>query len=81
MELFAARLEGSRINVAALGEAAGLAPTTALRWLGLLQDRGLITRRRDPASDRNVRIDLTDAAEDILRAYLVAALRLSPWVA
>jgi len=80
MELLARRLEGRSVTTNALGQAAGLRPTTALRWIATLQDRGLIARRTHPEDDRILLVSLTDEAEDRLRGYFAGALRLSPWV-
>lgn len=80
MELFARRLEGRPVTVNALGEAAGLAPTTSLRWIGRLHSHGLIARQPHPKDERPILVSLTDEAEDRLRGYFMGALRLSPWV-
>jgi DNA-binding MarR family transcriptional regulator len=42
---------------------------------------GIPIRRAHPDDERIVLVTLTDEGEDRLRAYLAAALRLSPWVA
>lgn len=80
MELLARRLEGRPVTMNALGEAAGLAPTTSLRWIARLLARGLIARRAHPEDERTILIGLTDEADDRLRGYFLGALRLSPWV-
>jgi MarR family protein len=81
MELLARRLEGRRIAIGALAEAADLAPTTSLRCLARLRAAGLIARRPHPQDERTVIVDLTDEAEDRLRAWLAGARRISPWIA
>lgn len=80
LALLAARFDGSRSTVSAIGNAAGLAPATAQRQMLRLAEAGLIRRDSDPADERVVRLALTDEAEDRMRAYLTAALRLSPWL-
>lgn len=80
LELFAARLEGYRLTMTALGEAAGLRATTALRWVHALEEKGLIRRHADPEDERLVLLDLTENAADAIRAYLTSALTLSPWL-
>ena len=41
LDLFAAELEGNRVSVSSLCIAAGVAPTTALRWIARMTDMGL----------------------------------------
>ena len=81
LEALAARLEGRALGLSELGEAAGLAQTTAHRGVNRLVARGLLARRPHPEDERIVLIDLTDEAADRLRAYLRAAFSLSPWIA
>lgn len=53
LDLFAARLDGRLISVTSACYAAGVPPTTALRWLGVLEKAGLV-ERIDHTSDRRV---------------------------
>ena len=80
LEVFAARLEGRRPGITRLIDMAELAPATAHRWIEVLTKRGFLVRRADPARAHAVLIDLTEEAADRLRAYLKAALSLSPWL-
>lgn len=70
LDLMAARLGGERVSVSSLCIAAAVPPTTALRWIRLLTDRGILIREADPADGRRIFIGLSDdAAEAILRWY------------
>ncbi len=80
LELYANRVEGRRIDVAGLSAATGLPPATCLHWLDWLAGRGMIFRDARAADDESALIDLTDAGADEMRAYLLASLRISPWV-
>lgn len=80
LELLAARMEGRRFAVTEVAEAAGIPLTTSLRRLQGLEDRGLVVRRPCPRNRRIVLMDLSDEADDRLRAYLAAALAVSPWI-
>jgi DNA-binding MarR family transcriptional regulator len=80
LEVFAARLEGRRIAMTDLGTAARFPQTTAYEWIRRLIDRGLLLRLPDPNDERIALIDLSDDAAERMRAYLTAALRLSPWI-
>ncbi|HYI64754.1 MAG TPA: hypothetical protein VEW71_07715 [Allosphingosinicella sp.] len=80
LEVLSARLGGRRSGITRLIEAAELAPATAQRRIEALTKRGLLVRRADPERAHAVLLDLTEEAADRLRAYLKAALSLSPWL-
>lgn len=75
---YEARLRGESPSATRLGEAAGLAPSTALRWIRALCTEGILVSQADPSDSRIARISLTDDAAARTQAYLTAALRLSP---
>ncbi len=72
LDLFAARLAGERVSVSSLCIAAAVPPTTALRWIGQLTDRGLFQRVDDPADGRRAFIALSDEATRGLTAWAQA---------
>ena len=78
LDLFAARLEKRRVAVSSLCIAAGVPPTTALRWIKTLTDVGLLVRVADPQDGRRVHIELAPGTAGRLESYLVAAQRVSP---
>jgi DNA-binding MarR family transcriptional regulator len=78
LDLMAARLEKHRVAVSSLCIAAAVPPTTALRWIKTLTEKGLLVRRADPADGRRVYIELSDEAARALAAYIRAAQRISP---
>lgn len=70
LDLLAARLENSRVSVSSLCIAASVPPTTALRWIRQLTDRGLLDRQADPKDGRRIYITLSEAGmEAILRWF------------
>jgi len=70
LDLMAARLGKERVSVSSLCIAAAVPPTTALRWIRLLTERGILIREADPADGRRIFIALSDAAaEAITRWY------------
>lgn len=75
LDLMAARLEGRRVAVSSLCIAAAVPPTTALRWIKQLTDRGLFVRVADPRDGRRVFIELADRAADAIAAYFQALAR------
>jgi DNA-binding MarR family transcriptional regulator len=77
LDLMAARLERRQVAVSSLCIAAAVPPTTALRWIKLLTDQGLLVRIADPSDGRRVFIELADQAADGMMNYLAAAHRLA----
>ncbi|HVQ08285.1 MAG TPA: hypothetical protein VMS43_07605 [Allosphingosinicella sp.] len=78
LDLMAARLEGQRVAVSSLCIAAAVPPTTALRWIKMLTDRGLFVRAADPRDGRRVYIELSDDTARALAACLGAVQRIAP---
>jgi hypothetical protein len=54
LDLMAARLANQRVSVSSLCIAAAVPPTTALRWIRQLTERGVFSRIDDPADGRRV---------------------------
>jgi len=75
LDLLAARLAGQRVSVSSLCIAASVPPTTALRWIRQLTDRGILTRIDDPEDGRRVFIDLTDDATEAALSWAQAVRR------
>lgn len=61
LDLFVAWAGGVRISVTSSCIASGVPPTTALRWLLILEDKGLITRSNDVRDKRRIWVELTKA--------------------
>lgn len=81
LDLLAARLENTRVSVSSLCIAAAVPPTTALRWIRQLTDRGLLERQADPRDGRRIFIGLSDSGSAAVlrwfqqsRAHFQAAL-------
>ncbi|CAN5234790.1 hypothetical protein BH10PSE13_BH10PSE13_01420 [soil metagenome] len=75
LDLMAARLDGKRVSVSSLCIAAAVPPTTALRWITQLTERGIFHRHNDPDDARRVFIALSDEAADSLAGWFSAARR------
>ncbi|MEC3912353.1 MarR family transcriptional regulator [Sphingobium sp. CR2-8] len=76
LDLLAARLEQERVSVSSLCIAAAVPPTTALRWIRTLTDKGLVERQADPHDGRRVFIALAQEAADALTRWFGASRRL-----
>ncbi|WP_423828193.1 MarR family transcriptional regulator [Sphingomonas oleivorans] len=70
LDLMAARLDARKVAVSSLCIAAAVPPTTALRWIKMLTDEGLLIRVADPHDGRRVFIELSDAAAEGMAAYM-----------
>lgn len=69
LELFHAELTHRRVPVSNLCSAAAVPATTALRWLKMLVDKGIVIRRDDPLDGRRVYVELQPQTSDALKRY------------
>lgn len=69
LDLTLAYLEGRKIYVSSACIASGVPPTTALRWLKILEDEGLAVRMPDKQDRRKSSIAVTDRGFQSLEAY------------
>ncbi len=76
LDLMAARLEGKQVAVSSLCIAAAVPPTTALRWIGVLTEGGLVARVADRNDGRRVYIELAEPTARALTAWLDEARRM-----
>jgi DNA-binding MarR family transcriptional regulator len=72
LELYAAELAQRRMTVNQVCIGAAVPPTTALRWINMLEQRGMILRRSDPMDGRRAFLSLspttTHDMEELLRS-------------
>ncbi len=80
LELFAHRLAGQPTTVQGLGIATGTPLAATLNWIDWLAERGTASRNAVSEQEASSIVELTDTGADQIRAYLLAALELSPWV-
>jgi DNA-binding MarR family transcriptional regulator len=84
LELYQSHLRQFRMKVSSVCAASGVPATTALRWMKMMERKGLIERCADPRVGRRIFVSLSPAAVaamDALFAKLVAqaaALQLLP---
>jgi len=76
LDLTAARLEGRQVSVSSLCIAAAVPTTTALRWIKLLIDRGMVDRMSDPSDARRAFIALAPATAAAMELCTEAVLNL-----
>jgi len=69
LELYAAELAQRRVAAGQLCSHAGLAPTTGLRWLGILEASRLIMRHADPLDARRSFVALSSEGQQAMESY------------
>jgi len=68
---FTARREA--LSITGLCHAANVPSTTALRWVKLMEQKGMVTRRRDKNDARRIFLVLTTFGKEMMTNYLSAA--------
>jgi hypothetical protein len=69
LELYAACLEQHRVTTTTLCLSAAVPPTTALRWIGTLEQQGLVTKQGDRFDARRVFIELSVTGKNMIERY------------
>ena len=79
LELYAAELGQQRQSVSSICIGADVPQTTALRWIALLEKKGLIRREADRFDGRRVFLMLTNTSREAMaRFFGLAAGRITP---
>ena len=72
LDLYVAAREGRRVPTTSACIGAHVPPTTALRWLRILETRGLVGREDDGRDGRRTFVKLTARGEAVMEAFLGA---------
>lgn len=75
LDLFIAANVNKRVSVTSACIASGVPATTALRWVTILMERGLIERQEDPDDRRRVFVRLTKQGWDAMTRCLEGAMK------
>ena len=70
LDLYIAHARGKVVSVSSACIGSAAPPTTGLRWLGILQQEGLVLRENDPQDQRRVNVRLSPDAITRLETYL-----------
>ena len=70
LDLFIARNEGRNVSVSSACIAADVPPTTALRWIAILEDRCAILKEPDPGDRRRTYLRISEPAYQDLHRYI-----------
>jgi DNA-binding MarR family transcriptional regulator len=72
LDLMDAENRRLRISITSACIASGVPPTTALRWIAALEDRGLVVRQQDETDRRRVFLALSDKGRTLMEAFFEA---------
>lgn len=75
LDLFIAEAEAKQLSVTAACIGAAVPTSTALRWIVILENRGLVRRENDPSDARRVFLYLTDDGKRRLTSYFMQLQR------
>jgi DNA-binding MarR family transcriptional regulator len=78
IDLYIARCGGKQVSVSSLCIAAAVPATTALRWIGFLEERGLIERTADEFDRRRIFVQMTERALAPMRQLFPLSVESSP---
>ncbi len=70
LDLYVAARENRRVPTTSACIGAHVPPTTALRWLRILEMRGLVEREEDGRDGRRTFVRLTDRGRGVMEAFL-----------
>lgn len=74
LDLYAHDLSGRKVCVTSVCFASRVPPTTALRYLQILEEANLIERRNDRSDRRRSYLTLTSKTRDLMRRYFEQSL-------
>lgn len=72
LDLFASAREGKEVSISSLCIASGAPTTSALRYITMLVDRGLLTRSKDVRDGRRILIDLSPIVQEQIHDLLLS---------
>jgi hypothetical protein len=75
LDLYACKLEGTKVGVSDACAAASVPQTTALRWMDRLEECGFVERHPDHSDSRRINVELTQTAAWRIELWLNATFR------
>ena len=69
LDLMSAEMTETRLSVSSACIGANVPPTTALRWLAILEERGLVTRENDASDRRRAFVRITPEGVRKMKSY------------
>lgn len=69
LDFYIAELKGKALSVTDACIGSAVPATTALRWISILQESGLVAREEDPKDARRVYLHLTQHGSTLMQTY------------
>lgn len=79
LDLYVQQHRGRPVSIHSLCIAAAVPATTALRWIGKLDDCGLVARERSARDNRVIHVALTAQGQAAMERYLAERARPAKW--
>ena len=76
LDLYIAHGQGKPVSVSSACIGSASPPTTGLRWLGVLQESGLVEREHDPRDQRRVLVSLSADGVERMERYFREAMAI-----
>lgn len=70
LDLFVSERENRAVSVSSACLAAYVPPTTALRWIGVLEQHGAVWREPDQSDRRRINLRLSEGTRSAMYAYI-----------
>lgn len=80
LELYAAQLNQIRVTVTGLSIASNVPPSTAMRWIRILEDEDLIERANDRLDARRYYVSLSETGAQAMAGYFASLPENTPAV-
>lgn len=77
VDLFMATMKGMKVSVKSACIASAVAPTTALRWIDILEVAALIERQPSSVDGRRTYLVLSPRGVDLIKQYLLKVKRMA----
>jgi DNA-binding transcriptional ArsR family regulator len=76
LDLLISKLTEKQISITSACLASGVPPTTALRWIGYLEDLGIVEREECLTDNRRKYVKLSDSAFSSIKTYFANEINL-----
>lgn len=76
LDLYIAHAQGTPVSVSSACIGSASPPTTGLRWLSVLAQKGLVNRENDPADHRRIMVRLTEQGVSALEQFFDLARQM-----
>lgn len=72
LQAYVALLEKEPLLVSTICRESVVPATTALRWISVLEQEGLLVRRHDPEGERRWWLEMSESGRNVMERYLAS---------